>query len=249
MRAEDRVFPELPPRLSTLVRLVGQAAVAADIGTGDGLVPVALVLSGRAARVIASDTSAATLDVCRATLLRYGVSPDGGPVEIRRGNGLAVLRTCEAEVAILAGMGGLTIAGILSRGPLDVAGRYVLGPMSHAEELRVFLRENGFGLVDEAIVRQGHRFYEFEVVVPPVPYRTRAGCREEHPAGEFPLLAGGVIGPILWRRRDPVLREYILYLLGKLQDLEGRMPPREYRRKYARRAEDLRALLAKWDGT
>lgn len=243
----ERTGPQgvrLPPRLRTLVDLVEPSIVVGDVGTGDCLVPVALVKMGKAQRVIACDLSRAALARCLQTLIRHGVMRE---VELRQGDGLRPLGRGEADVVIVAGTGGLTVARLLARGPTDVAGKYVLGPVSHAKELRLFLRGEGFILLDEAITRQEGRFYEFEVVLPP----GRLSLRNRGPQGEsreerFALSLGGEIGALLWRRRDPVLREYLTYLEEKLRALEQRMPASLFARRYGSLRQELTDMLSKW---
>lgn len=241
----DRV---LPARLEALVSLVPPAGVVADIGTGDALVPIALIRRGKARRVIACDKSAAALDVCRRKLEQYELSADERrSIELREGDGLSPLKSGEAEVAIIAGMGGLTITGILSRGPLDAAKTYVLGPMSHQKELRLFLQASGFTLIDEAMVRQGSKFYEFEVVAPPASDGVVAQPIAGQTQDRFPLMLEGEIGALLWERRDPVLKEDLLHREEKLRALEERLGGTSRAAEIGKLRKELLKLLSKWD--
>ncbi|HHY35177.1 MAG TPA: SAM-dependent methyltransferase [Firmicutes bacterium] len=238
----------LPPRLQALVSLVPPVDVVADVGTGDALVPVALIRTGKARKVIACDKSAAALDVCRGKLEQYGLWADElGSIELREGDGLSPLKRGETQVTIIAGMGGLTITGILSRGPLDVAGTYVLGPMSHQKDLRLFLHEAGFTLVDEAIVRQTGKFYEFEVVLPPPGDGVCVSSTAEQMPDRFPLMLEGEIGALLWKRRDPILKEYLVHREGKLRALEGRLAGTPRAEQIGTLRKELLNLLSKWD--
>ncbi len=241
----DRV---LPARLEALVSLVPPAGIVADIGTGDALVPVALIRRGKARRVIACDKSAAALDVCRRKLEQYELSADERrSIELREGDGLSPLKSGETQVAIIAGMGGLTITSILARGPLDVADTYVLGPMSHQKDLRLFLQAGGFTLVDEAMIRQGSKFYEFEVVVPPASDGAVAQPAAGQMRARFPLMLEGEIGALLWKRRDPVLKEYLVHREGKLRALEERLERTSRAAEIGRIRKELLKLLSKWD--
>lgn len=231
-----------------LVSLVPRADVVGDVGTGDALVPIALIRAGKARKVIACDKSAAALKICRRNLEQYGLCPNElGSIELREGDGLSPLKSGETQVTIIAGMGGLTIAEILSRGPLDVAGLYVLGPMSHRKDLRLFLRAAGFTLIDEAIVRQAGKFYEFEVVVPPPGDGVCVPSTAERMRERFPLMLEGEIGVLLWERRDPVLREYLVHREEKLRALEGRLRGTSRAEQIGRLRKELLTLLSKWD--
>ena len=238
----------LPARLELLVRLVPESCVVADVGTGDALVPVVLIRTGKARKVIACDRSARALEMCRRTFDRYGLSPaERDCIELREGDGLRPLKRGEARVAVVAGMGGLTIEKILSRGPVDVAGVYVLGPMSHAKDLRIFLHTAGFTLVEEAMVCQAGKFYEFEVATPPGSSACAAEAGSSPSQDRFPLVLSGEIGALLWRRRDPVLKSFLVCREAKLGLLEQRVQGTQRAREISRLRRQMCELISLWD--
>ena len=62
--------------------------------------------------------------------------------------------------AVIAGMGGETISGIIARGRRDLAdARIVLQPNVAADDVRRTLCECGYAICDENIVRDGRRLY------------------------------------------------------------------------------------------
>ena len=66
----------------------------------------------------------------------------------------------EKHIPVCAGMGGETIMGILSRAPWTKDGaRLILQPQSKLDELCLWLRENGYGIFDAAVVSEGRRMY------------------------------------------------------------------------------------------
>ena len=104
---------ELGPRLRAIAELVPLGCrTLADIGTDHGYIPVSLLLEGRLDRAIAADIGAPPLDHARRTAGLYGVSER---IDFRLGDGLAVVEPGEAEVIVIAGMGGDTITEILAR--------------------------------------------------------------------------------------------------------------------------------------
>lgn len=140
------------PRLRAIAALVPEnCGCLADIGTDHGYIPTELLLAGRIQQAIAADIGAAPLEHARRTAALYGVSDR---IDFRLGSGLSVLRPDEADVIVIAGMGGDTIAGILSAAPWSRAGPLLLlQPMSKAEVLRSWLPLNGYQVQAEKLVQ------------------------------------------------------------------------------------------------
>lgn len=140
------------PRLRAIAALVPEGcACLADIGTDHGYIPVSLLLEGKIRRAIAADIGAQPLDRARHTAGQYGVT---GKMDFRLGDGLTVLEPGEADVIVIAGMGGDVITEILAAAPWSRAGPLLLlQPMSKAEVLRAWLPENGWAVSAEELVQ------------------------------------------------------------------------------------------------
>lgn len=140
------------PRLRAIAALVPEGcACLADIGTDHGYIPVSLLLEGKIRRAIAADIGAQPLDRARHTAGQYGVT---GKIDFRLGDGLTVLEPGEADVIVIAGMGGDLITEILAAAPWSRAGPLLLlQPMSKAEVLRAWLPENGYMVSAERLVQ------------------------------------------------------------------------------------------------
>lgn len=162
---------ELSPRLGAIAGLVPEGCgCLADIGTDHGYVPVSLLLEGKIRRAVAADIGAPPLDHARRTAAQYGVTEK---LDFRLGNGLSVLSPGEAEVIVVAGMGGDAITEILAAAPWSRAGPLLLlQPMSKAEVLRAFLPENGYAVLAERLVQDKGVLYPILTVrgggMPPV---------------------------------------------------------------------------------
>lgn len=143
---------ELGPRLRAIADLVPpDCRCLADIGTDHGYVPAALLLAGRVGRAVAADVGALPLDHARRTAARCGVEDR---MDLRLGDGLSVLSPGEADVIVIAGMGGDTIADILAAAPWSRDGPLLLlQPMSRACELRRWLPEQGYAVRAETLVQ------------------------------------------------------------------------------------------------
>ncbi|GAB6158076.1 tRNA (adenine(22)-N(1))-methyltransferase TrmK [Desulfotomaculum varum] len=190
----------LSQRLTTLANYIPAGSLVADIGTDHGYLPVYLVLTGRASRVIAADLRPGPLAAARATLQRYQTADR---IRLRLGNGLQVLQPGEADVIVIAGMGGGTIRDILQASPAAAAAarRLILQPMADEAELRHYLISHGWTIADETLLLEDDRLYLVIVAEP---------GQEDI---KDPLLLE--VGPRLWEKKHPLLKEHIQRLLIK----------------------------------
>ena len=182
----------------------------ADIGADHGLLPAALYERGITAALILSDLRAGPLKKARANVCRL---LPGVAFDLRLGSGISVLREGEADVVVIAGMGGRLIAEILSR-DIEKArsfGRYILQPRNAAAALRQWLNANGFTISGEALAEEGRFICEIMTVAPP------GGAAS--PAAEYParsaaglIVSNGFefeISPLLALENDPLLAEWL----------------------------------------
>ena len=151
--------PRLTPRLRTVAAMVPQGARVADIGSDHAYVPVELIRSGRAVKVIASDVHAGPVENAKSVVTAANLED---VIEVRLGSGFDVYEMGEVDTAVLAGMGGFLIRDlILEALPLVKSLKcLVLQPMVAIRELRVWLLQNGFEILQEQVAQEGQKFYE-----------------------------------------------------------------------------------------
>jgi len=156
-RGEFRGFG-LPLRLEAVAACVGIGARVADIGTDHGLLPCALVGSGRASFAIAADLRPEPLSGAELNVRRFGSSEK---VELRLGDGLNVLGPMEVDTVTVAGMSGGRMADMLLACDLERLGvsRIILQPNSQRIELRDRMAGAGWEVVYERMVACGQRCY------------------------------------------------------------------------------------------
>ncbi|MDI3316179.1 MAG: class I SAM-dependent methyltransferase [Bacillota bacterium] len=196
---------QLSPRLLAIARQVPPERVVADVGTDHALLPIYLVSTGITPRAIAVELRRGPLDQARHNVQSFGL---GDQVELRQGDGLEALAPGEAEVVVIAGVGGDRIVEILERQP-DVRASvlcWIFQPMSQAGGLRRWLVAHGYRLADEELVAEGDRIYEV----------IRAQPGREPPQEALVM----EIGPRLWERREPLL---IPLLRRRLEEVEARL--------------------------
>ncbi len=171
--------PALTPRLRAAADLVPSGVRLADVGTDHAYLPAALILEGKIPFAVAADLRQGPLARARATVRTWGLE---GKVAFRLCDGLSGIRPGEVDAAVIAGMGGETIANILAAAPWtrerDLP--LILQPMSSMPDLRAWLIGNGYRIVTEVLAREGELLYTALSV--------RAG--EEKPYAPAELWAG-----------------------------------------------------------
>ena len=187
---------KLSDRLQKIADFIDQAESVADIGTDHGFLPISLWESGKSPHVILSDINVGPLEKAKDNINKY--YPDQ-KFDIRIGSGIVTLKPAEVDTIVIAGMGGLLIADILGDDLVKTRSykKLILQPRNAQNKLRAWLLENGFQIVDEALVREGKYLCEIILAVP----------GNQCPSG--PIGDDLEISPILFTKKDPLLVEFI----------------------------------------
>jgi len=192
-------------RLRVIAELLEPGQPAADIGADHALLSIYLLEQEIAPWVIATELGNGPY---QRLYQAVNDSPYADRIEVRQGDGLQPLKPGEVYNVIIAGMGGETIAQILSY-DWEKAGSFtcfVFQPMSRPGFLRKVLAHQGWEIRDERLVWQNRRFFAMIKVVPGnIPYRLT------------PLETEA--GPILLRQDDPLVQAYRQWLQKKYQRL------------------------------
>lgn len=147
----------LSSRLTAVAEQVPQGAFVIDVGTDHAMVPVWLVQSGRAARVLATDIRPGPLQSAAALVEKTGT---GAHIRLMRTDGLAGIGPQDGDTVILAGMGGETMLSILRAAPWTKNGTLlILEPQSKKATLRRWLVENDYRIDAERLVEDAGRVY------------------------------------------------------------------------------------------
>lgn len=197
----------LSPRLMSVASLVPLGGRLADIGTDHAYLPAWLILNGVIKWAIAADLREGPLERARLTAEKYGLS---SCMSFRLCNGLSDVKEDEVDVIAIAGMGGETIAEILSAALWTKRGDklLLLQPMSAQPELRGWLQNNGYAIQREVLSKEGNTLY--------TTFQVCAGSMDALSAGE------------LWAGRQsmgeeaPLRGEYLERLIARAgRALEG----------------------------
>ncbi|WP_173443917.1 class I SAM-dependent methyltransferase [Selenomonas ruminantium] len=189
----------LDDRLQALADFVPEGSRAADIGTDHGYLAVALIEQGKSSFVVAGDKNRGPYEAAKRTVHEYAISEE--QISVRLGDGLEVVKPGEVDTVCIAGMGGILMNTILEASPevTEALKTLVLQPMNGAPELREWLYDHEWHIVDENLVIDDGRIYEI--------IKAEKGSRKK-PSG-LDLL----VGPKLWKKKPPLLKHHIEALL------------------------------------
>ncbi|SER69863.1 tRNA (adenine(22)-N(1))-methyltransferase [Salipaludibacillus aurantiacus] len=153
---------KLSKRLEKVSQFIKEGAVVADIGSDHGYLPVYLTDTGKSPFVIAGDVNEGPLSSAREQIIKHNLNDK---IKAKLGSGLAVLEGESVDTVVIAGMGGPLIASILDKDKelLKGVNRLVLQPNVASDHVRKWLFDNGWNLVDEAILEEDDHVYEIAV--------------------------------------------------------------------------------------
>lgn len=185
----------LDPRLSMIAEMVGRCNACADIGCDHGRLGAFLLQHGWVERMVLADISDPSLDKARALIRLLGLE---ARTRFLVCDGADALNT-PVDAAVIAGMGGTTIAGIVERGRARLGNaRLILQANVAQPELRARLSAAGYALTDERIVRDGRRLY---VLMEARPGKSEYDFREK------------LVGPVLLKERPALLRDLAAFYI------------------------------------
>jgi len=204
---------KLTDRLLKIASLVTEGKRVADIGTDHGYIPVYLLNQGKVPYAILADVNKGPLENARGEV-RHNKLLD--KVDLRLGSGIEVLEKGEVDEVIIAGMGGILISELLEA-KLEVAhsvDKLILQPMQAQNELRKYLLNNGFEILDEVLVKEDFRIYEIIIA---------------KYTGKNTVVSDDIyyeVGIKLIENKDPLLNEFIdkkIYMYNSIiKKIEGK---------------------------
>ena len=214
-------------RLNTAASMVTPGNTVADVGCDHGYLPIMLVRDGIAPAAIAMDVRPGPLSRAKAHIEEYGLTTK---IETRLSDGLSGLAAGECDTLVIAGMGGPLIEKILGNAPEKAQSfkEMILGPQSDVPHFRRWLYENGFCIIDEAMVCEEGKYYPLIKAVYGETEEKNAGEDIQLKRGEGECISSEAInpeysltdelsmycGPILLGRRNTVLKEFLLWRQG-----------------------------------
>lgn len=192
----------LSQRLQHIVNIIPKCLCLADIGTDHGYIPIYAIQNNICSNAIASDINEGPIKIANKNIRKYKVSDR---IQTRIGSGLSSLKINEADVILIAGMGGNLIADIIDD-DIEIsksASYLILQPMQYPEVLRQYLVNNGFNIIDEDLVKDENKYYHI----------IKAVVGE---SGEYPNNSLYYTGLKLIEKKHPLIKDYINYNLERI---------------------------------
>ncbi len=205
-------------RMRAVMNFVREGSRVADVGADHGYLSIALIESGRASKVIATEKNIHPLGAAIKNIDAAGLS---GVIEARLGDGLQVLTAGEVDTICIAGMGGALIAKILDDAPevVQSARSLIFQPMNGVKKIRTWLADNDWTIADEDLAESAGIIYEII-------------CAERN-----------VTPKIFKRDSSPLLPKFTAQRIEKLQRVLSEMS----KSPVARNSEKFAALQAEID--
>ena len=204
---------KLTDRLLKIADLVTKGKKIADIGTDHGYIPVYLLNKGHVDFAILADVNKGPLENARSEVRHNNLTDK---VDLRLGSGIEVLNENEVDEVIIAGMGGILISELLEakKSVAHNLDKLILQPMQAQDELRKYLLNNGYEILDEVLVKEDFRIYEIIVAK----YTSKNTVVDDEIYYE--------VGTKLIENKDPLLNEFIdkkIFMYNSiLKKLEGK---------------------------
>lgn len=191
---------ELSARMGSVAAYVLPGSRVADIGCDHAFIPIFLVENHIAKKVIASDVKKGPVAIARGHVEERQL---GKYIEVRMGDGLDTISPGEVDHIVIAGMGGMLMLEILSKGEcvVEKCRRLILQPQSDIEQVRRYLISKGYVISDETMLCDQKKYYTVLCVEIPDP---KQRTFEEYSDIQYKY------GKVLIEKNDSCLREYLM---------------------------------------
>lgn len=218
---------KLSNRLQKMADFVPENSIVGDIGCDHGYIPIYLIENNISKKAIAIDISENSLEKTIEFVKTNNYEKD---IDIRLGDGLDKILPFEIDTVVIGGMGGLLIRDILDkdRKKTNTITHFILQPNIAVNELRKYLYENNFEIIDEALVKEGNKFYEIIYAKKGKAYIEKEIYYE--------------IGQKLIENQDPLLKEFIEFKIKIIKEILNELENVETE-KTLNRKEELESEL------
>lgn len=202
----------LSKRLLTIANLIDKNKVVYDVGSDHGLLPCFLVSNGICPKAYAGDNKKGPLDKAILNIKKYNLEDKVIPV---LANGIDSISLDVNEI-VIAGMGFYTVKEILEGKDLSKYDKIIVQVNKNTNELRKWISDNGYSIIDEAIV---HDDFYYEIVV----FNSKKG----------PVLSQLEVdyGPINLVRKTDQFIDYLRLKRSKLASINEKARKIEYQNK------------------
>ncbi|QSX08880.1 SAM-dependent methyltransferase [Alkalibacter rhizosphaerae] len=212
---------KLTDRLQQVANYVKPGSVVADIGTDHGYLAVYLIKNNISPYVYASDVNQGPLNSAREQVRQQGLVHRIG---LALSHGADRLKDHAIDQVVIAGMGGGLIAEIIENDLpfFQRVDSMILQPMTGQHDLRRYLLEKGFVIVDEDLAKEKHRLYQILLVTHGKDQKLEKWSNEELRLGKRILEKGHPLLPALLKKEEDKWNT-ILHQCEKKNTMEAKM--------------------------
>ena len=199
----------LSARLEAIASLVEAGSRPIDIGCDHAYLPIELVAAGICPEAVVTDISPGAIARAEDNIAAAHLQDR---IKARCADGLDGYERGEADLLIISGMGGPLMIDILEKHEDLLADfrQMILSPQSEVPVVRRWLKEHGYKLAAERMVRDQDKYY---VILKAAP-----GAEDAYAADEQTQAAQYAYGPLLIRERDSVLADFLEQETGRLDE-------------------------------
>ncbi|WP_047981474.1 tRNA (adenine(22)-N(1))-methyltransferase [Ornithinibacillus contaminans] len=153
---------KLSNRLERVASFLPKGANFADIGSDHAYLPCFVCLQDTTATAIAGEINEGPYTSAKQTVEKYKLTH---VIDVRQGDGLAVLAEDEVSQVVIAGMGGALIRSILENGRDKLHGVELIIAQPNVDEqnVRKWYVENHYRIEAEVILEENGHIYEIIV--------------------------------------------------------------------------------------
>ncbi|WP_062355788.1 tRNA (adenine(22)-N(1))-methyltransferase [Bacillus kwashiorkori] len=190
---------KLSQRLTTVLKYIPKDCIFADIGSDHAYLPIHAIKTRAVKGVIAGEVADGPFEAAKQNVKEHLLQH---VIEVRKGDGLTVVKDSEVDCITIAGMGGPLIASILEAGKEKLLSveRLILQPNVAAQIVRKWLMSNGWQLVAEEILEEDGHIYEVLVADKGNPYVPYNDTEKELLFGPYLLQQNNSVFRKKWQR-------------------------------------------------
>ncbi|MDA3931286.1 MAG: class I SAM-dependent methyltransferase [Tenericutes bacterium] len=171
----------------------------ADCGTDHALLPIYAIEKGFIKKAIASDNKHHPLLSAKKNINDHRLY---GEIKTALADGLSYLNLeNDVDVVTVLGMGGSLIVEILSKAYLYNVKRMVLQPNSQSKEVRKYLEDHKWEIVDEVFLKENDKYYQ--IIVCEQGKMTLSELERE-------------FGPVILEQKSDIFKERIQLMIDQL---------------------------------
>ena len=150
-------------RIDLLASLASDSNILLDVGCDHAYTVITACKNYNVKKAIASDIAEGPLEVAKANIIKSGLEDR---IKTIKSDGLKQVED-DFDTLIISGMGGLLIKDILESSIDKIKNKkLILSPNRDYYDVRLFLTNNGFQIIDEYAFYDKSIFYEAIVAIP-----------------------------------------------------------------------------------